>query len=89
MGATALTHHGVLAEINNDTLAVASHLKQADPGDNEGIRKLYVKDTVNPFINRDGYGLCSEKLQAYIDLIPPSEISEDIENMYNFIVSKL
>jgi len=86
---TALTHHGALAEINSDTLAVASHLKYADPGDNEGIRKLDVKEVVNPFINRDGYGLCSEKLQAYIELIPPEEISEDIENMYNFIEGKL
>lgn len=30
-----------------------------------------------------------EALQAYIDLIPPDEISEDIENMYNFIVGKI
>jgi len=86
---TALTHHGVLAEINSDTLAVASHLKKTEPGDNEGIRQLEVKDTINPLINRDGCGLCPEKLQTYIDLIPPDEISEDIENMYNFIVSKL
>lgn len=86
---TALTHHGVLAEINSDALAVTSHLKQADPGDNEGIRKIDVKETVNPFINKDGYGLCPEKLQTYIDLIPPEEISEDIENMYKFIEGKL
>ncbi|MCB1759380.1 MAG: ATP-binding protein [Gammaproteobacteria bacterium] len=86
---TALSHHGVLGEINGDDLAVASHLTPNDPGDNEGIRKLNVKETVNPFVNEDGMGLNSEMLQGYIDLIPPDEISEDIKNMYNFIVSKL
>ncbi len=86
---SALSHHNVLGTINNDTLAAAYHLKENDPGDNDDIRKLQVKSAVNPFINREGYGLCSEKLQAYIDLIPPEEISEDIENMYNFIVSKI
>ena len=34
-------------------------------------------------------GLDTDKLQAYIDLIPPAEISEDITNMYNFIIGKL
>ena len=86
---TALKHHGVLGEINSEYLALASHLKHADPCDNEHIRKLNVKDTVNPLISRTGHGICSEKLQTYIDLIPPEEISEDIENMYNFMVSNL
>jgi len=85
---TALTHHGKLNEINNAELAQAQHLTANDPGDNNGIRRLSVKDTINPLIN-DSDGLCPKKLQAYIDLIHPEEISEDIENMYNFIVSKL
>lgn len=86
---SALSHHNVLNEINNDTLAAAHHLQENDPCDNDGIRDLNVKSTVNPFINRDGHGLCLEKLQTYIDLIPPEEVSEDIENMYNFIVRKV
>ncbi|WP_321528858.1 AAA family ATPase [Sedimenticola selenatireducens] len=86
---TALNHHGVLHEVNGDALAVASHLKPNDPCDNEDIRKLDVKEIVNPFINEDGVGLNSEKLQTYINLIPADEISADIENMYNFIVGKL
>ncbi|MBU0676180.1 MAG: ATP-binding protein [Proteobacteria bacterium] len=85
---TALSHHGKLAEINSATLAQADHLAVNNPGDNDGIRRLEVKDTVDPLINNDN-GLCRQKLQNYIDLIPPAEISEDIKNMYNFIVSKL
>jgi len=86
---TALAHHGVLAEINgNGELGPVFHLAENDPADNDGIRRLAVKNTINPLINGPA-GLCPEKLQTYIDLIPPEEISEDIENMYNFIVSKL
>jgi hypothetical protein len=40
-------------------------------------------------INTEGIGLDFDKLQAYIDLIPEDEISEDITNMYNFIIGKL
>lgn len=85
---TALSHHGRLAEINSAELAQAHHLTANNPGDNEGIRRLAVKDTINPLINGPD-GLCPQKLQAYIDLIPPDEISEDIANMYTFIVGKL
>ena len=53
------------------------------------IVKSFVADIINPLINTDGEGLDPVKLQAYIDLIPPEEISEDITNMYNFIIGKL
>ncbi|MGV6827324.1 MAG: AAA family ATPase [bacterium] len=85
---TALSHHGKLAEINSAELAQAHHLIANYPCDNEGIRRLTVKDTINPLINGPD-GLCLQKLQAYIDLIPSDEISADIENMYNFIVGEL
>ena len=85
---TALSHHGKLAEINSAALAQVDHLAVNNPGDNDGIRRLTVKDTIDPLVNADD-GLCRQKLQTYIDLIPPAEISEDIINMYNFIVSKL
>lgn len=85
---TALNYHGKLDNINNADLAQADHLITNNSGDNGGIRRLAVKDTINPLIN-GADGLCTEKLQTYIDLIPPGEITEDIENMYNFIVSKL
>ncbi|MDF5257353.1 ATP-binding protein, partial [Vibrio parahaemolyticus] len=60
-----------------------------NPGDNDDIRRMNVKDIINPLINTDGEGLDPAKLQAYIDLIPPDEISEDITNMYNIITRKL
>ncbi|HEM7186975.1 TPA: ATP-binding protein [Providencia rettgeri] len=86
---TALSHHNVLAAINNPDIAQRSHLQPNNPGDNDDIRRLNAKDVINPLINTDGVGLDIDKLQAYIDLIPPEEISEDITNMYNFIIGKL
>jgi len=86
---TALTHHNIIAQINNDSIAPLHHLQANNPGDNDDIRRLNVKNIINPLINTDDIGLDAEKLQAYIDLIPAEEISEDITNMYNFIIGKL
>ncbi|WP_335908971.1 MULTISPECIES: AAA family ATPase [Shewanella] len=86
---TALSHHNVLAAINNPDIAQRNHLQPNNPGDNDDIRRLNAKDVIDPLINTEGVGLDIEKLQAYIDLIPPAEISEDITNMYNFIIGKL
>lgn len=87
---TALAHHNVLEEINNaELLRAPCYLQSNTPGDNDDVRRLNVKDIINPLINTDGVGLDIDKLQAYIDLIPPEEISEDITNMYNFIIGKL
>ncbi len=86
---TALAHHNLLGQINNGDIAQRNHLQPNNPGDNDDIRRLNVKDIINPLINTDGEGLDPEKLQTYIDLIPPAEISEDITNMYNFIIGKL
>lgn len=86
---TALAHHNQIGQINNGDIAQRYHLQPSSPGDNDDIGRLRVKDVINPLINTDGEGLEPEKLQAYIDLIPPEEISEDITNMYNFIIGKL
>lgn len=86
---TALAHHNLLGQINNGDIAKRNHLQPNNPGDNDDIRRLNVKDIINPLINTDGEGLDLIKLQAYVDLIPPEEISEDITNMYNFIIGKL
>ncbi|MEA3640657.1 MAG: hypothetical protein VBE63_12035 [Lamprobacter sp.] len=59
-----------------------------NPLHNEQQTLSFDKISINPLVNGSD-GLCPEKLQAYIDLIPPQEISEDINNMYNFIVRKL
>jgi ABC-type cobalamin/Fe3+-siderophores transport system ATPase subunit len=88
---TALRNNGKLTEINDDTLATAYHLRQNDPADNDQIRQLpsdKVKGVMSSLIDSEE-GLDLEKLQTYINLIPADEISEDIENMYNFIVEKL
>ncbi|WBA16757.1 ATP-binding protein [Salinivibrio proteolyticus] len=86
---TALAHHNLLGQINNGDIAQRNHLQSNNPGDNDDIRRMNVKDIINPLINTDGEGLDPAKLQDYIDLIPPDEISEDITNMYNFIIGKL
>lgn len=72
------------------------HLKANENGDN-GIEGEFnhslakhpskpVKELVEPYINIDGKGFCVEKAQAYINQIPRAEISEDIINMYNYLV---
>lgn len=86
---TAFSHHNLLGQINNGDIAQRNYLQPNNPGDNDDIRRLNVKDIINPLINTDGEGLDPVKLQAYIGLIPPAEISEDITNMYNFITGKL
>lgn len=86
---TALSHHNVLDQINNGDIAQRNHLEPNNPGDNDDIRRLNAKELIDPLINTDGQGLDLKKLQAYIDLIPPTEISEDITNMYEFIIGKL
>ncbi|CDK65599.1 AAA family ATPase [Morganella morganii] len=86
---TALAHHNLLGQINNGDIAQRNYLQSNNPGDNNDIRRMNVKDIINPLINTVGEGLDPAKLQAYIDLIPPAEISEDITNMYNFIIGKL
>ncbi len=86
---TALNHFGILNQINNASIAAIDHLQDDNPGDNDSIRRLCVKETIDPLINTNGVGLDIQKLQAYIYLIPPDEISEDITNMYNFIIGKL
>lgn len=85
---TALSHHNALDKINNGRIGADDHLKANDPGDNDSIRRLRAKDAVDPLINSTD-GLCSQTLQDYIDLIPPTEISEDIEKMFHFIKAKL
>ncbi|EIX1579294.1 ATP-binding protein, partial [Escherichia coli] len=86
---TALTHHGFIEKINNGDLPANSYLKENDPGDNSAISRLNVKHCITKIIDSDGIGLDISKLYSYIELIPPAEISEDIVNMYNFLVEKL
>lgn len=86
---TALSYHNVLDQINNGDIAKRNHLQSNNPGDNNDIRRLNAKDIIDDLVNTKGVGFDIEKLQAFIDLIPPEEISEDITNMYQFIKEKL
>lgn len=86
---SALSHHGVVNLVNNENIAAVNHLQLNQAGDNDSIRKMQAKYAIDPLINTQGLGLDIEKLQNYIDLIPAEEISEDITNMYNFIIGKL
>lgn len=86
---TALSNYGVLDQINNGDIAQCNHLQPNNPSDNGDIRRLNAKAIIDPLINTEGIGQDPDKLTAYIDLIPPQEISEDITNMYNFIIGKL
>lgn len=86
---TALMQHNLLSRINNDQIAKRNHLKPNDPSDNDDIRHINAKSIINPLINTDGVGLDRQKLQDYVDLIPPEEISEDIANMFEFIKENL
>lgn len=87
---TALLHHGILEQINsNELLRAPCYLQPNNPGDNDDIRRLNAKSVIDPLINSEGIGLDIDKLQTYINLIPSDEISDDITNMYNFIIRNL
>ena len=86
---SALTHFGVIDAINNDLLAQGFHLRDGNPGDNDGIMMLDVKHIVNPLIQTQGVGKDLNKIEFYINQMKPEEISEDITNMFNFIIGKL
>lgn len=99
LGLACHLHHKMNGDeqclVDEDSGTKAPLATQHSGGDlelNEGLAQLAsfkVKKVLDPLINTDNLGLDTDKLQAYIDLIPPEEISEDITNMYNFITGKL
>jgi len=86
---TALSNSDLLDRINNNDIARNDYLKVNDPADNESIRMLDVKTLFADIINTKGIGLDKIKLSSYINQIPESEISEDIANMYEFIIKEI
>lgn len=57
---------------------------------NDSLAKLsskLVKGIIDPFVNIDGKGFCIEKTQNFVSRIPKEEISEDIVNMYKYLVA--
>ncbi|MBK9722646.1 MAG: ATP-binding protein [Saprospiraceae bacterium] len=93
---TMLSAHGKLAEINNH-LAPLNQLMASIPCDNNDVRNLDVKTMLQPLYLKDGLthiptdesGVDYNKLAAIITEIPTNEISEDILNVYNFIIGKI
>ncbi|MFA0284386.1 AAA family ATPase [Vibrio sp. 10N.222.55.F12] len=47
-----------------------------------------VKKIVDPYINVDDKGFCIEEAQKYVNKILPEEISDDIVDMYKYLVKK-
>jgi ABC-type transport system involved in cytochrome c biogenesis ATPase subunit len=92
---TAMSHDvdNIECKLN---LGPQSKLRPGDSGDRttngEDNRQLAdvssktVKEIVDPYINIDGVGFSVEKARDYIARIPREEISDDIENMYNYLV---
>lgn len=84
------------ANINN-RLHPHEQLKVNKSGDldedgnfNDSLAKLsskLVKGIIDPFVNIDGKGFCIEKTQNFVSRIPKEEISEDIVNMYKYLVA--
>jgi hypothetical protein len=80
----------------NDELAKKCQMCEGDPGDYKAsgeynnqlaqVDSRTVKDILDPHINIPGYGFCVEKTQAYVNTMPVEEISEDIVNMYSYLV---
>ncbi|MCE9793701.1 ATP-binding protein [Shewanella indica] len=70
-------------------------LAEGSPGDYDtngkyndklaSIESNLVKDLVDPYV-KDEVGFCSNKTQAFVNRIPKEEISEDIVEMYNYLV---
>ena len=62
-----------------------------DDGDfNDSLAKLsskLVKSIIDPLVNREGKGFCVEKTQNFVCHIPREEISDDIAEMYNYLVT--
>ncbi|UGA53682.1 AAA family ATPase [Vibrio sp. VB16] len=86
---TALSDSGLIGEVNNGRVPADYHLRAGNPGDNDAIRALDVKEYISGLIDTAGVGLDESKLISYVAKIPETEISIDIENMYNFLVSNL
>ena len=94
---TMLNNHNKLADINSHIAAV-NYLTSGNACDNDGVRNLdvkaliqplYLKDDLDNIPNFDERGVDFNKLSNLISEIPANEISEDITNIYNFIISKL
>ncbi len=94
---SVLSRYGLLNGINR-RFGEDDKIQAGDCCDREQIRCCDVKSDIQPLYLRDlntltgaesERGVDFDKLKMVINQIPPCEISEDIEKMYTFIVSKI
>lgn len=75
---------------NRTKLAVSSSGDYSTNGDYNiklaSLESALIKDVIDPYIKTDA-GFCANKAAKFIDLIPKEEISEDIVNMYSYLVA--
>lgn len=50
------------------------------------VKSDIVKEVIDPYVKVD-VGFCANKTQGFVNLIPKDEISEDIVDMYNYLVA--
>lgn len=63
--------------------------RTTDGDDNNKLATIpskIIKTILDPYINIDGIGFSEKKAREYIDRIPKEEISEDIVDMYNYLI---
>lgn len=94
---TMLTINNKLEQVNN-LIAPVNQLTPGNPGDNDNVRNIDVKNILQPLYLKDDLGEISiqdesgvdyNKLSTILSQIPIEEISEDILNIYNFIKGKI
>lgn len=85
---TLLSEYGLVGQIN-DELIGREQLQEGNSMDHKSVKTANVKDSIKQLYCINDEGLDVDLRQQIINKIPPSEISEDIENMYNFIASKV
>ncbi len=93
---SVLKKHGILTEINGN-FGVQHRIKKGNTNDNEQVMTFDSKKLIQRLYLKDGQKIDStneswvdyDKLGELIDLIPTSEISPNIAEMYNFLKSKV
>jgi energy-coupling factor transporter ATP-binding protein EcfA2 len=73
----------------NDTVLPPDRLRPNEPMDCKSIQDAEVKDIVKTLYCHAGAGLDINLRKEVLSNIPVTEVSDDIENMYNFIISKI
>lgn len=89
---TLLSEVWLLEQVNNE-LGWSQKIQSWNPWDNNWVRDFQAKEIVQMFAQKDlNWNMVWKEyddLKQIIEKIPANEISDDIEKMYNFIISKI